>query len=220
MRSLINRQTALNLVMLVAGIGAIAYIIITSQLQPSVPLRVDDGSADLRLNLAQNDYLATIPQFERDAWVGRFAGQSRAAYPAAVRVPRLQIETGILGVGIDDQGLIWSPPRDAGHFMQSGRPGEGDNIVLVGHSGTGLVFSPLVDIVNGDAIILTTADGMAHRYRVAQRTIVPVRSASPDDLAQNVDYVLPTVRETLTIITCYPRDAYTHRLIVRAYPAP
>lgn len=214
-----TRRDWLTMGLIVAGVAILATVIVSSQRAPDIILRPDDGGIGLRLDLERNAFLADLPRHQRDDWANQFAAmEQRAAYPIALRIEAIDLETDILGVGLDSNGLIVAPPRSAGHFMLSARPNEANNIVIVGHSGTGLIFQNLADVSEGDSIILTSDDNRQHRYRVEDKITLDLRRADADDLQQNLDFIMPTEHETLTIITCYPRDDYSQRLIIRAVP--
>ena len=212
----LTRQDIVNLGMVLTGIAVIALVIISSQL--TAPNNILTPTNALSLSLSRNDYLAALPQFERTDWYNQFT-IPRTAYPARITIPSLDISSEILGVSVDSNGLIVAPPRSVGHFMQSARPDENNNIVLVGHSGTGLVFEQLASIEIGDTLTISTMDAQDHIYIVEDLLIVPVKDASLEQSQANIDMIMPSIDENLTIITCYPRDEYTHRLIVRAIPA-
>lgn len=211
-------KDAFNLLLVLSGLILIGYIVISSQINAGLPLRFDDGSAGISLTLSQNDYLVNISRFERNEWNGFFDNHTRTSYPAGLSIPAIDLQTNLLGVGLDKNGLIYAPPRDGGHFMASARPNENENIVIVGHSGSGLVFENIFDVQEGTEIILTTIDGLSHTYRVASLLVLPVKDATPEELEANIAYVMPSGQEVLTIISCYPRDEYTHRLVIQAYP--
>lgn len=221
-----NARIWLNRAIIAAG-AAVVLVLLASTLLQGNPVPSASVSDPFEpLTLARNAYLAEVPRYSSDAWAqwrDENPGQ-RATYPTHVRVrgtnadgDSIQIDTELLGVSLDQQGLIWAPPRSAGHFLYSARPGEGSNIVIVGHSGSGLVFDPLLDIQPGAHITLTSAAGDT-QYTVTNMQVIAVRDADAQQLAENLAFVEPTATEQVTLITCWPRDEYTHRLIVQAVP--
>jgi sortase A len=50
--------------------------------------------------------------------------------------------------------------------------------------------------------------------------IVPERSATPEERLDNARWILPSNDERLTLITCWPYDSNSHRLILVAAPLP
>jgi LPXTG-site transpeptidase (sortase) family protein len=94
-----------------------------------------------------------------------------------------------------------------GHIRTTALPGEGGNVGIAGHRDT--FFRPLRFIRRGDTIELITYE-REREYRVVSTEIV-----NPTDTR----VLLPTSRETLTLVTCYPFTfigAAPKRFIVRA----
>ena len=114
---------------------------------------------------------------------------------------------------------VWDIPDDAaGWHQNSALPGHGSNVVLSGHHNLGTeVFRELVNLTVGDEIVLQ-ADTFEYHYQVTDRFIVPERNASPEQRQQNAQWILPTVDERMTLITCWPYQSNSHRLIVVAKP--
>ncbi len=97
--------------------------------------------------------------------------------------------------------------RAVGHIPGTALPGEVGNVGLAGHRDT--FFRSLRNIRTDDIIELVTTQGTV-RYRVTATRVV-----TPDDVA----VLRPTLRESLTLVTCYPFDYIgpaPDRFIVRA----
>jgi sortase A len=114
----------------------------------------------------------------------------------------------------------WVIPQDAaGWHVNSALPGHGSNVVLSGHHNVGAeVFRYVVDLEPGDAITLQ-ADGRDYPYLVTDRFIVPERGAPEEQRRQNGQWIMATVDERLTLVTCWPYSDNSHRVIVIAKPA-
>lgn len=84
----------------------------------------------------------------------------------------------------------------AGHYIESVLPGIKDNSVIAGHRET--VFRSLGKLKIGHRVIATTSEG-TFTYQVTETRIV-------DDSDRTV--IVPTDEATLTLITCYPFEAY------------
>jgi LPXTG-site transpeptidase (sortase) family protein len=127
---------------------------------------------------------------EAGAWLGRLEAHD-------VRLSATVLE------GTADSILA----RAAGHIEETALPGEPGNIGIAGHRDT--TFRAVRHLHAGESLVLTTADRV-YRYRIARTSIV-----DPGDV-----YVLdPTVRPTLTLVTCYPFTFIGHaprRFIVQA----
>lgn len=119
-----------------------------------------------------------------------------------VEIPRLHLSVVIFqgtGNSVLNHGV--------GHLDGSALPGQAGNVVLAAHRDT--FFRSLRDIQKGDTITVTTLEGR-RRYRVEATEIVDPTEVSVAD---------PTVKPTLTLITCYPFYFVGHapkRFIVRA----
>ncbi len=103
-----------------------------------------------------------------------------------------------------------------GHHLGSAQPGERGNVVISGHSRGQGSFAQLADLVIGDEVVLVAEDGRSYLYRVAEVVMVSEVGASLEERRAHAQYMLPTEDARLTLITCWPPWAYTHRLIVIA----
>jgi len=119
-----------------------------------------------------------------------------------------------------NQSSAWVVPDDAaGWHANSARPGHGSNVVFSGHHNIGTeVFRDLVYLQPGDPIIVQ-ADGRDYPYTVTDRFILPERGVPGEQQQQNARWILPTVDERITLVTCWPYHDNSHRLIVIAKPA-
>lgn len=95
----------------------------------------------------------------------------------------------------------------ATYLADSARPGQAGNIILYGHNKRS-IFGNLRNLKGGEEIVLTTEDGVEHRYKV-----ILIKEVSPS----NTTFLLPTRQETLTVYTC-TGFFDTRRFIVRAVP--
>ncbi len=114
---------------------------------------------------------------------------------------------------------VWNvPDYAAGWHVNSALPGHGSNVVLSGHHNIkGEVFRHIVELQSGDEIALR-ADGRIYHYTVTDRFILPERGAPPEQRLQNAQWIMPTMDERLTLVTCYPYTDNSHRVIVIAKP--
>lgn len=131
--------------------------------------------------------------------------------PTRITVPRIGVDASVSMTGFAFG--TWDVPRHtiAHYWPVSAVPGTAGNIVLAGHVGyPDTLFNYLPAIEEGDEVFVTV-NGSEHRYIVEQKlTLLPY-----DTWVMN-----PTPGETLTLITCVPIGVYSHRLVVRATPAP
>lgn len=122
------------------------------------------------------------------------------------------------GSNPDPAAAGWdSPGAQVGWVMTSALPGDSQgNIILYGHNNIdSMVFRSLYTLAMGDEIILTTGEDV-YRYRVAESHILPVLEDGEDALAY-AEYLKSSRVPRLTLISCYPPDNNTHRVVVVGY---
>ncbi len=106
----------------------------------------------------------------------------------------------------------------AGWHKNSALAGQKGNVVLSGHNNVkGAVFRELDQLKKGDEIVLWS-NGRKFSYEVDKVLIVPEKYATVNQRRKNADYIEPTEDKRLTLVSCWPRDDNTHRIIVVAFP--
>ena len=129
---------------------------------------------------------------------GKPAGRSIAS----VRIPAIGVKSPLM-YGIGDSALT----KGLGLWPGTGRIGQPGNAVIAGHRTSHT--RPLYDInklKKGDAIIFTTAQGVAE-YRVTRTRIV-----KPNDMW----ITRPTKASTITLFACHPPHSIAYRWVVFA----
>ncbi len=106
-------------------------------------------------------------------------------------VPRLGINRIVLA-GASGSSLAFGP----GHLFGSSSPGQQGNIVIAGHRDTHFRF--LRAIQQGEIIHLKTVTGDTLQYEVIETKIVHEKE---------IEYLVSTQENKLTLVTCYPFDA-------------
>lgn len=153
------------------------------------------------------------------------AGTVRAL-PTRIELPSIRLDTPVQEIGWSvrpgENGSLYSQWDEAayaaGWHKNSAVPGEGGNVVLSGHNNIlGAVFRELDQLKRGDLATLVV-DGKEFTYAVDKILIVPETSATPEQRKINAEWIQPTDGERLTLVSCWPRDNNTHRIIVVAYP--
>jgi sortase A len=145
-----------------------------------------------------------------------------------VIIPSIKSDSKVVEVGWDvieqdgQEYAVWQVAEFAvGHHKNSANPGENGNIVLAGHvGGYGKVFRDLYYVRRGEQIILYS-NGQQYLYTITQRLVVDEEGASPEQRAQNAQYIEPTDSEVVTLVTCWPltgKDKFKQRVIIRAEP--
>lgn len=115
----------------------------------------------------------------------------------------------------------WSAPDEfaAGWHGDSAYLGGIGNTVINGHHNVhGMVFKDLHLLKEGEKIDLIGDDGIKYTYVITNVIILPERDVPIDQRLDNAKWIMPSLDERLTLITCWPSYSNTHRLIVVAKP--
>jgi len=137
-----------------------------------------------------------------------------------IEVPALKIKRAIVPVGLraDSSGaMTWDTdaifatnnrPDLVGHLVGSGYPGQGGNVILIGHNynqvdyGWEGVFVNIKTLQPGDRIVIRGEDGREYTYIVELVKQVPWRTGSANELEKHFKYLGPVKSERLTLVTC------------------
>ena len=145
--------------------------------------------------------------------------------PNRIVVPAIGLDSDVVEVGwgqaeINGQLVsVWNVAEyAAGWHQNSALPGHTGNIVLSGHHNIlGEVFRYTVDLEVGDLISLYT-DEFEYQYRVEDKFIVKDKGEPTEVRRANARWIGPFSDQRLTMITCWPYNNNTHRVIVVAKP--
>lgn len=152
--------------------------------------------------------------------------QSLDNQPQRIVIPSIDVDAPVVDVNlaaIESNGETyyqWQVPDayEAGWHNTSAPMGQVGNTVLNGHHNIfGEVFGKLVDLEVGAEIVVYDKNS-AHNYVVANMQILPERDQPFAVRVENAAWILPTNDERLTLVTCWPHNDNSHRLIVVAYP--
>jgi sortase A len=92
------------------------------------------------------------------------------------------------------------------------------NTVLNGHHNIkGEVFRDLYRVQVGDEIDVFSGD-QEFKYVVVYTAVLPERNQPLDVRLANAEWIQPTEDERITLITCWPHESNTHRVVVVAVP--
>lgn len=150
----------------------------------------------------------------------------RVYVPRKIVIEKIGLEAPIIPVSpvdIDYQGKTyqqWKAPDSfaVGWHNTSALLGETGNTVLNGHHNIyGEVFRNLVELENGDIITIYSGD-KAFKYVVANKLILEERFQPLENRLNNARWIMPSSDERLTLITCWPYESNTHRVVVVAVP--
>jgi sortase A len=114
----------------------------------------------------------------------------------------------------------WVAPNKfaAGWHETSAPLHAGGNTVLNGHHNmAGEVFRELYTLKEGDQIFVYSG-GRSFVYRVEMNLILKERFQPVEVRLQNAAWILPSQDERLTLISCWPYESNTHRVVIVALP--
>ena len=81
----------------------------------------------------------------------------------------------------------------------------------------GFTKEQLAALKRGDEVNVF-AGGAQYTYIVDEVLILPEKHASDKQRQENVKYIQETSDDRLTLVSCWPRDDNTHRIVVIARP--
>lgn len=125
----------------------------------------------------------------------------RGPDPAGVRIPSLDVESELIQTGLRPDGTA-EVPEDyelASWYNEGGRTGEARPTVLLGHvdSADGpAVFARIDELVEGDAIEVTDAEGDTHTYEVVDVQVHPYDEFPTFEVFSNAG------GDVLRLVTC------------------
>ncbi len=148
-------------------------------------------------------------------------------------IPALQLDVPVVDMGwqiiTDASGkrtTEWEIPANAaGHHLNSAAPGAAGNVVISGHNNSGgAVFAAISrdqdasspQLLPGSTVTVLANDGRQYNYQVQKVELVAEENVPLAQRLANARYLEPTREPTLTLITCWPPDGYSHRIIVVA----
>jgi hypothetical protein len=153
-------------------------------------------------------------------------------------IPRLGVDRAVVPLGFtksSEGGVDWNTDKLfatanrkdlIGQTITSVNPGEGGNIVLMGHNyDNGYyawedAFVNIKSMTPGDQIVAFTEGGGEYHYVVQLVKKVPWREENAAEAAKHFKYLGPTAGEQLTLVTCGGANVYPWqaRLYVVAVP--
>lgn len=147
-------------------------------------------------------------------------GSPVAAAPVRLRVPSIGVDSALLELGLDDDGVLVPPAEfaQAGWYTGSPAPGDIGPSVIAGHvdSRSGpAVFFRLGELAAGDDVLVERADGTTARF-----TVSGTARYRKDEFPTEEVYG-PTPGAVLRLITCGgvfdpDRRSYRDNVVVTA----
>jgi LPXTG-site transpeptidase (sortase) family protein len=146
--------------------------------------------------------------------------------PDRIEIATIELEANVIPIGYEKlqfEGEIydqWLAPnyRAVGWHETSAGLGAPGNTVLNGHHNVyGEVFRDLYRVQVGDEIDVFSGEEL-FTYVVVYTGVLPERNQPLEVRLANSEWIQPTEDERLTIITCWPYESNTHRVVVVAVP--
>jgi sortase A len=173
---------------------------------PAHPQEAEDTSLTLEEALAQDEI---------------------TGFPLRLVIPAIDLDAPVESIGVEpivQNGQTyyqWLVPAGfmAGWHENSARLGQPGNTVLNGHHNVhGEVFKDLVELEEGDELIMYDDEEQAYTYIVTTKEIFPERGQPLEVRLENAQWIAPTEDERITLVTCWPYTDNSHRLVVVAEP--
>ena len=146
------------------------------------------------------------------------------ALPDRLVLPTIHVDTPVVELGwstTQNEDQVFSEwdvaEYAAGWHKNSAQLGEGGNVVMSGHNNIlGSVFRELDQLKRGDEITVWSGS-QSFQYRVDKVMIVPEKYATSQQRKENASWIGSFTDNRLTLVSCWPRDDNTHRIIVVAH---
>ncbi|MDE1925425.1 MAG: class F sortase [Patescibacteria group bacterium] len=144
---------------------------------------------------------------------------SSSERPAQLQIPKLNIDSSVLGVGLGVTGNMAVPPNftDVGWYKYGPVPGQWGSAVIDGHVDNGLslagVFKRLNELSVGDDVYIVTTSGTRLHFVVTDVESYPYEAVPVGQVFDQAD------AKRLNLITCEGSwveggKTYDHRLVV------
>ena len=151
--------------------------------------------------------------------------EGAAHLPNRIEIPEIEVDVPVVELGWSQKeqaGQVFSEwdvaSYAAGWHKNSALPGQGGNIVMSGHNNIlGAVFRELDQLKKGDPITVWMNNRL-YAYSVDQVIVLPDKGISDEQRVANNQWIGPFDEERLTLVSCWPRNNNTHRIVVIAHP--
>lgn len=127
--------------------------------------------------------------------------------PVRLQIPDIGLDYEPVAVGLNANNVPIVLDHDVAWYKHSAKPGEGENVVMWAHVLRFLAapkipapFANVEKLAPGALILVTTANGETARYQITQQLRV---------LPNEVQVMLPSGKEQLTLISCIGDKVYT-----------
>lgn len=149
----------------------------------------------------------------------------RAYRPDRIIIPAIDMDTPVVELGwsaaSDPAGRVFSrwdvAAYAAGWHINSAEMGQRGNVVMSGHNNIlGSVFRELDQLKKGDIATIWSGN-KRYDYAIDKVVIVPDKHATPEQRRENASWIQEFDDDRLTLVSCWPRDDNSHRIIAVAH---
>ena len=146
--------------------------------------------------------------------------------PQQISIPQIELVAPVAPIGLQNIAIEgntyyqWMVPAEfqAGWHNTSAPLGQSGNTVLNGHHNIhGMVFRDLVNLEIGDQIFVADT-ATSFEYAVSDVLILEERDQPLAIRQENAKWIGETDDERITLVTCWPHNDNSHRVIVIAHP--
>jgi LPXTG-site transpeptidase (sortase) family protein len=148
--------------------------------------------------------------------------------PTRILIPTIGLDAAVIPaklLRVKVNGYLfdqWSAPDQyaAGWHPTSASLGQIGNTVLNGHHNDhGEVFRKLIDLQVGETIMVFSGQSL-YSYSITNIMTLQEVGVPLEQRMLNSRWIAPSTDERLTLVTCWPYESNTHRLVIVAKPTP
>lgn len=192
---------------------------IVPTISPFLSDKLKDTASSSPIAAAEDTFLTEIEKRPKN-------DQAKPVIPDRIVVPSILLDAQVVASGsrtvkVSDQTFDqWVAPNQfaAGWHGSSAYLGEKGNTVINGHHNEyGKVFGNLINLNPGETIYVYSGDKV-FPYIISNKLILKEKNEDLKARMKNSSWIQPSTDERLTLITCWPPETNTHRLIIVAVP--
>jgi LPXTG-site transpeptidase (sortase) family protein len=152
--------------------------------------------------------------------------QAEKNIPDRIVIPTIQLDAPVVVAGSRTVQVInetfdqWVAPNKfaGGWHGNTAFLGEKGNTVINGHHNEyGKVFGNLINLNPGETIYVYSGNKV-YPYIISNKMILKEKNEDLQTRLSNASWIQPSNDERLTLITCWPPETNTHRLVIVAVP--
>jgi len=212
----------LQKILIITGLILIGISLISIILEQQKKTALNIG----QLAIDQEGFLPLVVEEENEDQRITRTADPQAFIPDRIVIPTIDLDAPIVfarkvtvKIEQDFYSQFLVPEEFAAGWLPESAPlGEIGNTVISGHHNAfGKVFADLNLLDEGDKIKLYSGE-QRFDYVIGRKMILEERDVGIAQQLENARWLLPTEDERITLVTCWPADSNTHRLILVAVP--